>query len=262
MQAQLASHVPSRQQSGAAAPQEKQNQQARPRTHPELPAPGSLAPGLGPGGHPPPSLVFLLSPDQIHKQPRTAPQGQVPGAPSASPDLLSPPPRAAPKPQGSPRTGSWAGLRAPRAALQSGSVLLAQPPQSSQTPGGSCGQGAAPDAQHPGKCMHRCRRPLPRATWGSRGTRHCLVENAVNLTLPGSLLSSSLNATAGHARPRSPEHPGLRPSPSARSHEGGERGAATLTLQKTVGRSQIHRIHGFPHLGTVPKTCVVTSPRL
>lgn len=31
---------------------------------------------------------------------------------------------------------------------------------------------------------------------------------------------------------------------------------ATLNLQKTVGRNQIHRIHGFPHLGTVPKTCV------
>ena len=31
---------------------------------------------------------------------------------------------------------------------------------------------------------------------------------------------------------------------------------ATLNLQKTVGRNQIHRIHGFPHLGTVPKTRV------
>lgn len=35
---------------------------------------------------------------------------------------------------------------------------------------------------------------------------------------------------------------------------------ATLTLQKTVGRNQIHRIHGFPHLGTVPKTCVSNVP--
>lgn len=30
---------------------------------------------------------------------------------------------------------------------------------------------------------------------------------------------------------------------------------AVLHLQKTAGRNQIHRIHGFPHLGTVPKTC-------
>lgn len=33
-----------------------------------------------------------------------------------------------------------------------------------------------------------------------------------------------------------------------------------LNLQKTVGRSQIHRIRGFPHLGTVPKTCVSDTP--
>lgn len=37
---------------------------------------------------------------------------------------------------------------------------------------------------------------------------------------------------------------------------------ATLTLQKTVGRNQIHRIHGFPHLGTVPKTCVSNVPEM
>lgn len=35
---------------------------------------------------------------------------------------------------------------------------------------------------------------------------------------------------------------------------------ATLNLQKTVGRNQIHRIHGFPPLGMVPKTCASDVP--
>lgn len=43
----------------------------------------------------------------------------------------------------------------------------------------------------------------------------------------------------------------------------GGRKLAVRRLQKTAGREQIHRIHGFPHSGTVPKTraCGVTPLR-
>lgn len=68
-----------------------------------------------------------------------------------------------------------------------------------------------------------------------------------------------------HSNPQVLRSPGPGPhaEPRQRPHSPGDRGTghrATLTLQKTVGRNQIHRIHGFPHLGTVPKTCVSDTP--
>lgn len=59
-------------------------------------------------------------------------------------------------------------------------------------------------------------------------------------------------------------HPSTRwvctPAPGPCFHRQKSGAPATLNLQKTVGRNQIHRIHGFPHLGTLPKTCVRYAP--
>lgn len=177
-----------------------------------------------------------------------------------------------PKPQGHTQSHSPGGLQVPRAhGWSSGNHQHTQPPWAVPT---------AASGKHAGT-QSEFREP---------GTQHCLFLEAyrtIHSKTPPVLVQQPRGGPSSPCRvegggqmanpaagaPRPPAQAGARGVPSnppgcpgtAAQHQGlfGDRRTgcrATLNLQKTVGRSQIHRIRGFPYLGTVPKTCVSDTP--